>query len=73
MLVSDNQRRHDPQAAFTDLHLDRRAASSGSSRYTDRIVERLRADQTVLRFGEAYGNTYVDAACRSELIDDSTY
>jgi len=40
---------------------------------TDRIVERLRAAQGVLRLAERYGNTRLEAACARALAHDSPF
>jgi transposase len=40
---------------------------------TDRIVERLRAAQGVLRLAERYGNTRLEAACVRALAHDSPF
>lgn len=40
---------------------------------TDRIVERLRAAQGVLRLAERYGNARLDAACARALAHDSPF
>ena len=39
----------------------------------DRIVERLRAAQGVLRLGERYGSTRLEAACQRALAHDSVF